>query len=122
MSTQHTPLPWEAVEATEHHGPYITTAFGTTVCDLYAMTDPNNIFNGRKSVPASFTDADKNVHLIVRAVNSYDDMLAALKELHQLIDFEEPITNDKPMVFKNADAINDAMRNAYAVIAKATQP
>lgn len=88
-NTDHTPLPWDVVEATENHGPYIVTAFGTTVCDLYAMTDPSSpysIINGiKKPKPVLFTDAEANAALIVAAVNSYTDMLAALRNVNKLI-------------------------------------
>lgn len=75
--TSHTPLPWEAVRASEHHGPYVTTAFGTTVCDLYAMSEP--VIG--KSKPVSFTDADLNVQLIAKAVNCHGELLAVVREL-----------------------------------------
>lgn len=40
----------------------------------------------------------------------------ALGELHSLIDFDEPITDDKPMVFADATAINAAMKQARAAL------
>lgn len=74
-------LPFELVEATEHHGLYICTAFGTTVCDFYAMTDPSSmsVRNGGTSRPVSFTDAAENASFMVRAANAYGEMMAALK-------------------------------------------
>ena len=81
-SNDYTPmLPFELVEATEHHGPYITTAFGTTVCDFYAMSKPGwpSTASGGPSKPVPFTDADENAAFMVRAANSYHDMLAALR-------------------------------------------
>lgn len=75
--TEHTPLPWEVVPANEHHGPYVTTAFGTTVCDLYAMSDP--AVGERR--PITFTDGADNADLIIKAVNAYDDLVAVLQDI-----------------------------------------
>lgn len=117
--TEHTPLPWEVVEATENHGPYITTAFGTTVCDLYAMTDPHSngaILRGEtKARSISHTDADLNAPLIVRAVNCHDDLLAAcknaLQEMNARIDFAAENNEPAPIFIGIADL--------HAAIAKA---
>jgi hypothetical protein len=83
-SNDFTPmLPFELVEATEHHGPYITTAFGTTVCDFYAMSKPGwpSTASGGPSKPVLFTDAADHAAFMVRAANAHHDMLAALKRL-----------------------------------------
>lgn len=88
VDSSHTPLPWDVVEATENHGPYITTLYGTTVCDLYAMSDPQGLgalLHGNERKPISFTDADQNAVLIAAAVNSYADMFAALVNVRKLI-------------------------------------
>lgn len=37
---------------------------------------------------------------------------AALRELHLLMDFDEPVTDDKPIVFGDASEINRAMKQA----------
>jgi hypothetical protein len=42
--------------------------------------------------------------------------LDVLKELHTLLDFEEPLTDEKPWLFEDATDINAAFAKAYAVI------
>ncbi|MGO8211889.1 hypothetical protein ACC782_33955 [Rhizobium ruizarguesonis] len=81
------PLPYELVEATEHHGPYICTSYGTTVCDFYFMTDPAafSVRNGGTSRPISFTDASEHAAFLVKAANVHDELLAALKTAHHAI-------------------------------------
>jgi hypothetical protein len=82
------PLPFEFVEATEHHGPYITTAYGTTIYDFYVMSDPSmpSVRNGGTSKPVPFVDAVGNAEFMCRAANSHDklvsdnaDLVAALE-------------------------------------------
>lgn len=109
-STEHTPLPWDAVEANEHHGPYITTAFGTTVCDLYAMSDP---MSGERK-PITFTDGDVNLHLIVKCVNAHNDLVAALKGLSATYDGIWVTMSDSEMA-----ACKEAWEQAEAALAKA---
>jgi hypothetical protein len=77
------PVPYELVEATEHHGPYICTSYGTTVCDFYAMSDPTtlSVRNGGTSRPIPFTDAAEHAAFMVRAANAHGEMLEALKRL-----------------------------------------
>jgi hypothetical protein len=104
MSTfEHTAMPWEAVPGNEHHGPYITTAFGSTVCDLYAMSQP--VFGSQPSKPVSFTDADQNVEAIVRACNAHDRLVEIAKTLRQHLSLfcgpDDAIANE---IFALADA------------------
>lgn len=51
-----TPGPWQYVPSTEHHGPYVTSEFGCTICDFYTMTLPNerSTANGGPSRPIHF--------------------------------------------------------------------
>lgn len=42
--------------------------------------------------------------------------LDALNELHLLLDFEEPLTTDKPWIFDDPSDINDAFRKAYTAV------
>lgn len=74
-------LPWELVAATEHHGPYIVNQWGGDVADLYAMSNPMSmsVRNGGDSFPVPFNNADANAAFIVKAVNSHDELVAALK-------------------------------------------
>lgn len=76
-------LPWEVIEGNENHGPYIANAYGATVCDLYAMSNPAawSVRNGGDSKPIWFADAADNAKLIDRAVNAYAPMLAALENI-----------------------------------------
>jgi hypothetical protein len=68
---KHTPGPWEYVAATEHHGPYVTSAFGSTICDCYTMSHAGSasVLNGGPSRPISFMHemADPNARLIAAA-------------------------------------------------------
>lgn len=75
------PLPWEVVAGTDHHGAYIVCASGLDVCDLYAMSNPNSlaICNGGDSRPVPFMDMDANARLIVEAVNSHAALVKALE-------------------------------------------
>ena len=87
-----TPTPWELVPATEHHGPYITSPWGTTLCDLYSMSNPGafSTASGGTSKPIPFVDADDNAHLIVTAVNVHADLLEAAKYALDTIDGNYP--------------------------------
>lgn len=74
--------PYELVEGTEHHGPYICTSWGSTVCDFYTMTDPSmpSVRNGGTSKPVWFTDAAAHAAFMVKAANVHGELLAALKD------------------------------------------
>jgi hypothetical protein len=76
--TKWTPGPWEYVESTEHHGPYVTTAYGSTVCDCYAMSDPSApaVRNGGTSVPILHLAemANPNARLIAAAPELYAEL------------------------------------------------
>lgn len=81
-----TPGPWEYVPSTDHHGPYVTSEFGSTICDLYTMSHPKewSTANGGPSKPIPFLAemADPNARLIAAAPN----LLEALTELSDLMD------------------------------------
>ena len=78
MGTQHTPGPWEAVPATEHHGWYVVGDFGNTIADCYTMSKPNELstLNGGPSAPVPFMHEmdGPNARLIAAA----PDLLEAL--------------------------------------------
>jgi hypothetical protein len=78
-------LPYELVDATEHHGPYICTAYGSTVCDFYAMSDPSSLSvrNGGTSRPIPFTDAAEHAAFMVRAANAHDELVAGLRDIER---------------------------------------
>jgi hypothetical protein len=81
------PLPYEIVEATEHHGPYICNSYGTTVCDFYFMTDPSafSVRNGGASRPIPFTDAAEHAAFLVKAANAHDALVDALEAARKRI-------------------------------------
>lgn len=84
---KHTPGPWDYVPGTEHHGPYVTTEYGSTVADCYYMSNPYSLSvrNGGDSKPINHMRemADANARLIAAA----PDMLEALKQAEQQIDY-----------------------------------
>lgn len=81
VTEEASPLPWEIMAGTDHHGAYIVSASGLDVCDLYAMSNPMaaSMRNGGTSFPVPFRDMDANARLIVRAVNSHDALVKALE-------------------------------------------
>lgn len=68
MDDKFTPGPWEYVPSTDYHGPYVTSEFGSTICDLYWMTHPGepSILNGGRSKAVHFLAemAEHNARLI----------------------------------------------------------
>lgn len=97
-------IKWEYVPSTEHHGPYVVTEFGSTVCDFYTMTDPGKLStrNGGTSTPVHFLgdEADDNARLVAEApvmaealrdaVNRFDRKRYADDSLFE--DMYEPIS------------------------------
>jgi hypothetical protein len=81
--TLHSEGPWELVEATEHHGPYVVNRGGGTVADLYAMSNPTfpSTRNGGISRPVPFSDADANAAFIVTACNAHEALRDSLYEM-----------------------------------------
>ena len=76
-------LPLDIVEGNDNHGPYITTDFGTTVCDFYCMSDPSSwaVCNGGTSKPVWFTEAAEYAAFMVKAANAHDELVALLTGL-----------------------------------------
>ena len=85
--TEHTPTPWELIEATEHHGAYVVNSWGRTVCDLYAMSNPmaESVRNGGTSFPVPFDDMAANAELIVKAVNNHDALVKVLEACERIV-------------------------------------
>jgi hypothetical protein len=71
-----TPGPWSYVPSNENHGPYITSDFGSTICDCYTMSNPLSlaVCNGGDSRPISFLAemADPNARLIAQSPRMAD--------------------------------------------------
>jgi hypothetical protein len=84
--SDHTPGPWEYVPSTEHHGPYVESSVGGTICDCYVMSNPSapSVRNGGDSKPISFFHemADPNARLIAAA----PEMLEALRAVVSVAD------------------------------------
>lgn len=87
--TRFTPGPWECVPATEHHGPYVTSEFGSTIADCYAMSNPSSLSvrNGGDSKPIIFMAemAEPNAHLIAASPKLYETVSACLKQIESII-------------------------------------
>jgi hypothetical protein len=82
MGAKHTPGPWDYVPANEHHGPYVTTDYGTTVADLYVLSEPVAWSSeARKPIPFMGEMAEANARLIASA----PDLLEALKAARETI-------------------------------------
>lgn len=88
----NTPEPWDYVPSTENHGPYITSDHGSTICDLYVMSQPDklSIRNGGPSRPIPFLAemADLNAKRIVNCVNAMagiDDPVGTMTEIRAAI-------------------------------------
>jgi len=108
----HTPGPWSYVPSTEHHGPYVTSDYGSTVCDCYTMSHPGEMStrNGGRSKPVHFMHemADANARLIAAA----PEMLEALQHIAEYWNRDQ---NETAM----ADALWHIIETAEALIAKA---
>ncbi len=111
---KHTPGPWDYVRGNEHHGPYVTTDYGTTVADLYVLSEPGvfSTTEARTPIPFMHEMAEANARLIASA----PCLLEALTVLYA----------DYKALADSGDAGNwqledtDSGKLALAAIAKAT--
>jgi len=126
---KHTPEPWDVVPANEHHGFYITSDFGNTICDLYTMSDPGVLSPdyGKPSKPVSFMHemAGPNAARIVACVNACEgiadpsvvpELVAVLREVNaELFEYASITINGE------ADTrLKGMVERADAILAKAT--
>lgn len=100
---KHTDTRLEYVPSTEHHGPYVTTEFGTTVCDFYAMSRPSERSTASggpsKPIPHLAEMADANAARVVLCWNAHDDLVKALEsglEYYQACDMLAAFENANP--------------------------
>lgn len=105
----HTPGPWDYVQGTEHHGPYVTSDFGNTICDCYVMSNPHfpSVRNGGDSKPINHLHemADPNARLIAAA----PDLLEALKLARPILEgANSRCTGDTALILRVHAAIAKA--------------
>ena len=109
MSAQHTPGPWRV----EGHSGLLGGALAG-----HAITHGVNAYQdgpaGYVCKTVGTTDAD------ARLIAAAPDMLAALLQLHKLIDFDDQASSYQ-WTFDDVTAINAAMTQARDAIRKATQ-
>ncbi|MBY3543620.1 hypothetical protein HFN71_28460 [Rhizobium laguerreae] len=105
-------LPLDLVEGNDNHGPYITTDFGTTVCDFYCMSDPSSwaVCNGGTSKPVWFTEAAEYAAFMVKAANAHDELLCGLRDMLAATDPWRDV--------RDTDGELDARQRAVALLAK----
>lgn len=80
------------VPSTKHHGPYITTQFGSTMCDFYVMSQPHlpSTAAGGPSKPIHFLgeEADGNAARFVacwNAMTGIEDPAAFMAEVREFL-------------------------------------
>lgn len=79
--------PWGYVPATERHGPYVTSDFGSDIADCYTMTRPDlcSVRNGGESKPVHFMGemADANAKFIAAAREAVPALLSQVEALER---------------------------------------
>lgn len=111
---KHTAGPWDYVPGTQHHGPYVTTDYGSTVADCYVMSQPT-AWSSEPSKPVPFMAemAEANARLIAAA----PDLLEAAQKAEDIIDDFVAGCPDDP----KASAALQALRAAIAKAAGESQ-
>lgn len=126
--TEHTPGPWDYVPSTEHHGPYVTSDYGSDICDCYAMSNPVALStrNGGESRPVHFMGemADANARLIAAAPELLSALIALADGHEATIAGEgyDPGHCDCPVLDKARAAIAKALgQEPAAMLASAVE-
>lgn len=100
VEIKHTPGPWEYIPSTQFLGPYVTSAFGSTICDCYIMSGPSELTKPHHYL---YEMADPNACLIAAA----PELLEALQKAMHLLAWDDP------------EVTQDGAAQARAAIAKA---
>lgn len=104
MNTKHTPTPWKAQIETNSNGIVKTFIVG----DRYI----GEVFNWAKPSTSSYVqenetlnqEAQANAAFIVRAVNNFDQMLDALKDARDRLDYyQDPLAHAIKQVIANTE-------------------
>jgi hypothetical protein len=74
-------IPWDYVKSTEHHGPYITSAYGCTICDFYFMNAGPVGTQAQRPIHHMFELADEHAAYAVRAANAHATLVGALRKV-----------------------------------------
>ena len=118
MTDAHTPGPWDYVPGNEHHGPYITSDFGSTIADCYVLSEPGAFSSTEARTPIPFMHemAEANARLIAAA----PDYHTAARETDRLaLVIESAVRFSDPT---NLAAVRAALKANQAAILKATTP
>lgn len=114
----HTPGPWDYVPSNEHHGPYVTTEYGITVCDCYCMSNPSSLSvrNGGNSKPIHHMHemADANARLIAAAPELLEALIQACGQLNV-----ERVAASSRGEISRSTRIGECLKQVEAAIAKA---
>lgn len=109
MTEAHTPGPWDYVPGNEHHGPYITSDFGSTIADCYVLSEPGAFSSTEARTPIPFMHemAEANARLIAAAPCLLEALRLARRYVADL-----PIVGDADLAVIDAAILKAATPNA----------